>query len=53
MKKFLLFLCTILSACDAPDLTKEGRISASYPDKHGVVCYTTEFRGEFSCVKVQ
>ena len=51
----------LLSACNAPDLNDPGnpdlnapgKVSKSTIDEHGVVCYTSSYKGEFSCVKVK
>jgi hypothetical protein len=52
-KLYIIAVLLLLSACTAPDLTGSGKISKSNVDEHGVVCYTSIYKGEFSCVKVK
>ncbi len=59
MKTMSLFFasCLFLTGCGpqlaSPNLVAPGVIASTPVDTHGVVCYTTVHRGEFSCVKVK
>ena len=53
MRIFIVIALLLLSACNAPDLNGPGKVSKSTIDEHGVVCYTSIYKGEFSCVKVK
>ena len=49
-----VFLLFAVSGCTpAPDLNKPGAVAKSIVDEHGVVCYTSSYKGEFSCVRVK
>lgn len=59
MKNFIypitvvLFLFAVSGCSPAPDLNQPGAVSKTLVDEHGVVCYTTRFKGEFFCAKVK
>lgn len=54
----IIMMITALSGCD-PRTTSAGPQAVvgkskiyTYPQENGVICYSTPYRGEFSCVKV-
>jgi len=52
MRLVLLMGVFLMGCAQAPNMANPARVSKTPIDQHGVVCYTTSFRGGFSCVKV-